>query len=248
MFEFIVKNLPVLVLAFLSGLATLLGVILGSHGKRSATHIAFGTAFAAGVMILISFFELIPGAYSIIQFKSLIWVTIGACVVWGINRILPHIHSVKAIEDCDGKCMVRMSYLLAIGLILHDFPEGFAIPSSFESSTDLGFLLVAATFIHNIPEGYVLTVASAKYNCNKFFYKSALFSGISTLSGAILGVILIHYFSFLNPIFLSIAAGAMLFISFHELIPTSLRIGRKRVLVAGGFVSFILYFLLEIAF
>jgi ZIP family zinc transporter len=248
MAEFVAKNLPVLLLAFLSGLATLLGVFLGSRGKKTAIHISFGTAFAAGIMVLISLFELIPGAYNNIQLKSLLWVAIGAGLVWGINKILPHLHSVKAIEDCDAKCMVQMSYLLAIGLILHDFPEGFAIPSSFESSKDLGFLLVAATFIHNIPEGYVLTVASAKYKSSKFSYKSALFSGISTLSGAILGVILIHYFSFLNPIFLSIAAGAMLFISFHELIPASLRNGRKRVLATGVLSSVLLYFLLEIAF
>ncbi len=244
----IIDNGNILLLAFLSGSATFLGVFIGSRGKKTAINISFGAAFAAGIMVLISLFELIPGAYLIIQLESLLWVAIGAGLVWGINKILPHLHSVNAIQDCDTKCMVRMSYLLAIGLILHDFPEGFAIPSSFESSKNLGFLLVAATFIHNIPEGYVLTVVSAKYKSSKFFYKSALFSGISTMLGAVFGVILVHYFSFLNPIFLSIAAGAMLFISFHELIPISLKNGRKKVLATGVMSSVLLYSLLEIVF
>jgi len=165
-----------------------------------------------------------------------------------INKILPHIHSIKGIENCDQKCSLKLSYLLAIGLILHDFPEGFSIPSSFTSSSELGLLLVIATFIHNIPEGYVLTVASAKYKSKGFFYKSALFSAVSTLLGAILGVILIHYFSFLNPVFLSIAAGAMIFISTHELIPASLKNGRKLTFILGTSTSLAVYFGLNLLF
>jgi len=242
------SNFNILILAFLSGLATFFGVYLGDKSNKSTANIAFGTSFAAGIMILISIFELIPEAYHIAGLRSLFWVTLGLLAVWVINKILPHIHSIKGIENCDQKCSIRLSYLLAIGLILHDFPEGFAIPSSFTSSSELGLLLVIATFIHNIPEGYVLTVASAKYKSKGFFYKSALFSAVSTLLGATLGVILIHYFSFLNPVFLSIAAGAMIFISIHELIPASLRDGRKLACFIGASVSIILYAMLGLLF
>jgi len=243
-----VNNFNIILLAFLAGLATVVGVFWGHHTHKNNRNIAFGTAFAAGMMILISFFELIPEAFKSINTKSFYWVFVGFLIIWVINKILPHIHSVRAIEDCDQKCSLRLSYLLAIGLILHDFPEGFAIPSSFESSSKLGLFLVIATFIHNIPEGYVLTVASAKYKSKGFFYKSALFSAASTMLGAILGVTLTHYFSFLNPIFLAIAAGAMLFISFHELIPTSLKNDRKRVFATGALSAVALFLILKIIF
>lgn len=242
------SNINILILAFLSGLATLIGVFLGNCTRRNDQNIAFGTAFAAGIMVLISSFELIPDSYRIISTKAFFWVLAGFLIVWLINKVLPHIHSVKAIEDCDQQCLIKLSYLLAIGLILHDFPEGFAIPSSFESSAGLGLLLVTATFIHNIPEGYVLTVASAKHKNRGFLYKSALYSALATMSGAVLGMLLVNIFNFLNPIFLSIAAGAMLFISFHELIPTSLKNGRKAVFATGGGLSIIIYLLINILF
>lgn len=242
------SNLNILTLAFFSGLATFFGVYLGDKSNKSVANIAFGTSFAAGIMILISIFELIPEAYHMAGLTSLFWVVIGLLAVWLINKILPHIHSLKGIENCDQKCSLKLSYLLAIGLILHDFPEGFAIPSSFTSSSELGLLLVIATFIHNIPEGYVLTVASAKYKNKGFSYKSALFSAISTLLGAVLGVTLIHYFSFLNPFFLSIAAGAMIFISIHELIPASLKSGRKSSFIFGTSTSLAIYFGLSLLF
>lgn len=242
----IIENYNVLILALLSGLATFLGVFLGKCVKNNSQNITFGTSFAAGIMILISFFELIPESYHTIGLKAVLWVIIGTVVLWIINKILPHIHSVKGIKDCDQKCAVRLTYLITIGLILHDFPEGFAISSSFESSTNLGLLLVAATFIHNIPEGYVLTAASAKFEKNGFFYKSALFSSISTLLGATLGVVLIHWFNFINPIFLAIAAGAMLFISFHELIPISLKDNHKKVFVYGMGLALLTYFVFDL--
>lgn len=240
------NNTKVLILALLSGLATIFGVFLGSRGKQTGVNIALGTSFAAGIMILISILELIPEAYESFGIKTFVWVVFGVVLIWIINKILPHIHSVRGIKECDQKCAVKLTYLITIGLILHDFPEGFAISSSFESSADLGLLLVAATFIHNIPEGYVLTVASSKYRKKGFFYRSALFSALSTFLGALLGIVLIHSFNFLNPVFLAIAAGAMLFISFHELIPTSLQNGRKRIFAAGIGCSLLLYFVLDL--
>lgn len=241
------SNLNILILAFLSGLATYVGVLIGIISKKN-NNIAFGTSFAAGIMLLISFFELIPEAYkSINNYFVLFWVLFGIGIIWLVNNILPHIHTIKEIKNCDKKCSIRIAYLIVIGLILHDFPEGFAIPSSFSTSTDLGFLLVMATFIHNIPEGYVLTVVSDKKN-NGFFYKSAIFSAISTLSGATIGIILIHWFSFMNPIFLSIASGAMIFISIHELIPLSLKNNQKLNFFYGTLSSIITYLILIIIF
>jgi ZIP family zinc transporter len=239
-------NINILILALLSGLATLIGVFIGRHYKNSKKDITFGTAFAAGIMLLIVTFELIPSSYGEAGLGSLVWIALGIAVLYIVNRILPNIHSVKEIDDCDDKCMVKMSYLLAIGLILHDFPEGFAIPSSFASSDALGFLLVLATFVHNIPEGYVLTAASSKYKKDKFYYKSGLYSGFSTFLGALLGIILISQFSYLSPIFLALAAGAMLFIALHELIPVSLKSGRIRVFTSGIASSVVLYILIDL--
>jgi ZIP family zinc transporter len=232
-----------IILAAIAGTATFLGVYLGSKVKKDTKKIVFGASFAAWVMILISFFELIPSAAKEAGLpSSIIWILAGALAVWLINMAIPHMHSVKEIEKCSERCLMKMSYLIAVGLILHDLPEGFAIASTFKHSSSLGFIVVAALFIHNIPEGYVLTIASSKSKGKNFYYKSAAYSMLATLTGAVLGVALISKFNILNPILISIAAGAMLFISFHELIPVGIRYRQAIPALQGMSAAIAVYF------
>ena len=216
------SDMNILILAGLAGLATLVGVILGSLLKKTKKNIIFSASFAASLMILIAAVELIPVAFRELGLKGLFfWVMLGVFAIWLANWIIPHLHSMKEIRSYQDRYLVRMSYLIAIGLVLHDFPEGFAMPSSFGHSESLGFLVVVAAFIHNIPEGYILTMSQSKTNGRNFCYEAAAFSVLATFSGAILGVNLLARFPGLNPIFLSLAAGAMLFIAIHELLPES---------------------------
>ncbi len=54
--------LAVLLLAFLSVFTTLLGVALAIYIGRNQRAIALGIGFSAGIMLLISFLELLPEA------------------------------------------------------------------------------------------------------------------------------------------------------------------------------------------
>lgn len=245
--EIFSNNINILLLAAISGLATFFGVFLGNFGRKTKPKIVFGSSFAAGIMILISFFELIPEAEKEIGNSSFIWATIGFCSILLINQVLPHIHTLKGIDNCNERCMRKMSYLLAIGMILHDFPEGFAISSSFGASSKLGLILVISTFIHNIPEGYILAIASSKKKNINFSYISALFSSIATLLGALLGILLSNIFTNINPYFLAFAGGAMIFISTSELIPTSLRNGHRKTFRIGIATSLALFITLNFA-
>ncbi len=239
------SNANILILASLSGLATLVGVFLGSLFKKTKKNIILSASFSASLMILISVFELIPTAFKDIDIKSLIfWVILGAFIIWIANRVIPHLHSMKEIKDCKDKCLMKMSYLIAVGLILHDFPEGFAIPSSFGHSASLGFMVVLATFFHNIPEGYILTLSQTKSGGNSFCFRAAIFSVLATFLGAILGIGLLANFQNLNPIFLCLAAGAMLFIAIHELLPESFRYKDIKMFALGVGLAGVVYFVL----
>lgn len=238
------NNLYIILLALVAGAATFFGVWLGSRRNYGEKTVAFGASFAATIMLLISGVELIPA--SILDgglIRSGIFVIIGVVVIALANFIVPHLHTFHDIKNCDQKCMLRASYLIAIGLVLHDFPEGFAIPASFGSSTSLGIVVIISSFLHNIPEGYAMTVASRGIK-GGFCYKSAAFSTLASLSGAILGIILIGNFAHINSIFLAVAAGAMLYISFHELIPMALKHKEKTAMLWGAAVAVILFFLL----
>jgi zinc transporter, ZIP family len=238
--------LNIMILAGLAGLATLIGVLLGSLLKKTEENIIFSASFAASLMILISVLELVPGAAKNISVTELLfWVSLGAFGVWFANLIIPHLHSVREIKKHGDKSLARLSYLIVVGMILHDFPEGFAIPSSFGYSGSLGFLVVAATFIHNIPEGYIMTLAPVKSVGRSFYYKSALLSALASLSGAGLGIALTAKYHNFNPIFLAAAAGAMLFIAIHELLPASYKLHHIKKALLGSATALAVYLILS---
>ncbi|MFH1367202.1 MAG: ZIP family metal transporter [Patescibacteria group bacterium] len=240
--------IKVLVLSLTAGGATFFGVFLG-HKFSRGNKISFGASFAAAIMILISLLELLPEAVKESNFQTaLLYALLGAAAIFIANKIIPHIHSVKDIENCDDKCLVKLSYLLTIGLILHDFPEGFAIPSSFGQSTSLGFIVVIASFIHNIPEGYALTVAADRKKGFSFYYRSALFSTLASFGGAVFGLFLLNSFPGLNAVFLAFAAGAMLFICGHELIPMAHKYKIGADLFQGFGLAALIYIILRLIF
>lgn len=239
------NNLQILLLALTAGAATFLGVYIGSSRDYGEKGIAFGSGFAAIIMILISGFELIPAAVRAGGYlESGLFVLAGIALIALANYIIPHLHAVHEIQNCSQRCLVRASYLIAIGLVLHDFPEGFAIPSSFGASSSLGLTVIISSFFHNIPEGYAMTVTSSSIK-GGFGYKAAAWSTLASLSGAFLGLVLLSLFDGLNVIFLSIAAGAMLYISFHELMPLALKHKEKRSIFWGGVMAVGLFLLLD---
>lgn len=236
------SNINIILLASLAGLATLIGVIFGSFFRKTNKNIIFSASFSAGLMILISVFELIPTALKNADIKSSIfWVFSGVVIIWLANKFIPHLHSIKEIKSCKDKCLMRMSYLVAIGIVLHDFPEGFTIPSSFSYSDSLGWAVVLAIFFHNIPEGYILTMSQSKSNNNNFSLKASFYSVLATFSGAILGIGLLAKFESLDSVFLSLAAGAMLFIALHELLPESFRYNDLKTFFRGISTAVFLY-------
>ena len=239
--------LKMLILSLTAGSATFIGVFIGQKICKGRG-IIFGSSFAAGMMVCISLLELIPSASKTSSFfQVILFVALGALSIWLFSSAFPHIHTFNEYGTHKTRSLLRLSYLLAVGLILHDFPEGFAIPSAFQYKDSLGWLIIFASFIHNVPEGYVLTVAASGSGKKVgFFYKLALFSALSTLFGALFGVLLIGHFDSLNSIFMSLAAGAMLFISFHELIPFIKIYNQKWGIYNGFIVSILVYFLLKL--
>lgn len=241
-------NFNILLLALISGLATFLGVYIGVRRKKTKENIVFGASFAAAIMIFISVFELIPSAYKASGVISSFWIFIGILILWLINMILPHIHNIEEIGEHKNKSLLKISYLLMVGMTLHNFPEGFAIASSFKTSASLGLIIVAATFFHKIPEGYALAVVSNSKKQKRLCYRSAVLSTFSIFLGALFGNILASKYIFLNPILLSITAGAMIFVSFHELIPIGYKKGQKVTFFKAVSLASLLYFLLAITF
>jgi ZIP family zinc transporter len=240
--------LIILILAFLSGITTIIGVWLAICCKNNNKAIVAGIGFSAGIMLLISFFELIPEsiqASSIMQ--TVISVIAGIIVIGILNLIIPHIHLIQE-KNRQKKLLYKIAFLVVFGLILHDFPEGFAMANSYILNPNLGILVAVAIALHNIPEEFAIATPIVLLEDKKYLYKTAFISGLAEPAGAVLGLIGISFFPATIPIFLAFAAGVMIFVSCHELIPFAKKYNQPIYFCIGAISSIIAFLILRLTF
>ncbi len=238
--------IAVLLLAFLSVLTTLLGVTLAIYIGKNERAIAAGIGFSAGIMLLISFFELVPEAVSEIgMWTALVAVTLGMLIIAALHWIIPHTHLVEE-KGAFSQTLLKTAYLVAFGLILHDVPEGFAMANSYIASPSQGILVALAIAIHNIPEEFAMAVPIIMIKKRRFLYMAAFLSGLAEPLGAIIGLVAVHFHPALNPLFMAFAAGAMIFISVHELLPMARRYHNTHLFILGAIISIFVYMLLNV--
>lgn len=238
----------ILILAVLSGMTTLIGVFLAFCCKNNIKAIVTGIGFSTGIMLLISFFELIPEALNNSPFINVILAFIAGIIVLALlNYLIPHSHLAKESER-DKSSLKKIAYLVTIGLILHDFPEGFAMANSYILSPNLGILVAISIALHNIPEEFAIATPIIILKDKKFLYKTAFISGLAEPAGAVIGLIGISFIPQLTPIFLAFAAGAMVFVSFHELIPFAKKYKLPLNFLAGVVLSIITFLFLNLFF
>ncbi len=240
-----VTYIAVLLLSFLSVFTTLIGVTLAIYIGKNERAIALGIGFSAGIMLLISFFELIPEAVDEAGMNvALAAFVSGLVIIAALNWVIPHTHLVEE-KGAFGPIPMRSVYLIVFGLILHDVPEGFAMANSYISSPSLGLLVALAIAIHNIPEEFAMAVPIVMAKKKRFLYRAAFLSGLAEPFGAVIGLAATHFYHALNPLFMAFAAGAMVFISVHELLPMAKRYHKINLFILGMILSVFVYLLLN---
>jgi ZIP family zinc transporter len=235
----------VLLLSLLSILTTAVGVALALRLRENARAIAAGIGFSAGIMILVSVLELIPEATAVMGFRAtLTSAALGAAALWVMHLILPHSHLFPETALVN-RALFRAAYLVAFGLILHDVPEGFAMANAYVASPALGVLVSVAIALHNLPEEFAMSVPAAMLRSRRFLYGAAALSALAEPLGAIIGLVAVGLAPALNAHFMAFAAGAMVFVSIHELIPMARRYRHLGLFAGGMLASILVYWLLE---
>lgn len=167
------------VLSFLAGASTLLGVIpILFQIKNKDRLIASCLSFAAGVMICVSFTDLIPEANHLLHsiFKPypailllFIFFTIGVIFSMLIDKFFP----TKEESHVTNQKLYRIGIVSMIAIILHNLPEGIATFLSASENRSLGLALTVAIALHNIPEGISISIPvyySTGSRMRAFFY------------------------------------------------------------------------------
>jgi len=244
-------------LTVFAGLATGVGSALAFFAKRTnARFLSVSLGFSAGVMIYISFVEiLMKGRVALAAAwgdRAGSWATAiaffgGMAVIALIDKLVPSYenpHEPHRIEEMgiaagdpvrQGKLM-RMGVMSALAIGIHNFPEGLATFAAALSDPRVGVSIAVAIGLHNIPEGIAVSVPIyyATGSRRKAFVHSFL-SGLAEPLGAALGYLLLMPFfteALLGLLFAAVA-GVMVFISLDELLPTAREYGEHHLAVYG---------------
>ncbi|MBO8127796.1 MAG: ZIP family metal transporter [Peptococcaceae bacterium] len=204
-----------LTLSILAGFCTLLGSLLVLIiGTPRAKTLAFFLGLAAGVMGGVVVLDLLPASISMGGYKA----------VWG--GTCAGLVCIAVLDTCLGRIIgygqgfFKTGVLVALGIALHDLPEGLAIAAGFATTTYLGLVMALMIGLHNLPEGMATSVPlrAAGTAAWKIVVLNAFVSLVTPL-GTLLGL----WFTATGPFSLGVmsaaAAGAMAYIVIFELIP-----------------------------
>lgn len=233
-----------LLLSFLAGAATMIGGALAFViKKQNLTLLSLGLGFSAGVMIYVSFMELLPQATDSLQkiYGSggnglVTGIFFGGIVTaWLIDTLLPSHHVETHTLDPQTK-LKHLGLFTAWALAIHNFPEGLATFMATLQEPSLGISVAVAVGIHNIPEGIAvaLPVYHATNNRRKAFAYSAL-SGLAEPVGALAGFVVLRHFlhESVFGILFALVAGIMVYIALDELLPTAHEYGEGHRVIWG---------------
>jgi len=228
-------------MSLLAGAATGVGGTVGVLFKPGERNLVLGLSFSSGIMLGITFLMLVPEALKAGFFLCFAGFITGSLLFFLLDFILPHVHIVESKSS-----LLRLGTLIAIGIAIHDLPEGFGIGSGYGISGSLGMRLALAIMLHNIPEG--MAIAIPLYFSGMSKSRTVLISfaaGISTLVGALAAFFLLGRFSEkLMYSGLAFAGGAMFYITVNELIPEAHKYGNTRLASLGVLAGMLAAFLL----
>lgn len=241
-----------------AGLMTGVGavpVLVGRSVSRRANDTMLG--FAAGVMLSAAFFSLIlPGIeeaealHGSVLIAALIagaGVALGALVVAGLNETLPHEHFIEGREGRDAAALAKI-WLFVLAITIHNFPEGMAVGVGFGGGNIAnGMSLATGIGLQNAPEGLAVAVAllGQGYSRGRSF-GVALATGLVEPVGGLIGALAVSVSEVILPWGLTFAAGAMIYIISHEIIPETHRHGHQNRATTGLVVGMILMMVLDV--
>jgi ZIP family zinc transporter len=222
----------ILIILAISVLGPIIGSFIGILKIPSEKFMLNMLAFAGGVMLAISFLQLIPESIRLItehqnsEFYGIIFcvlgVSIGAAILFALDRIIPHVHPEMCIPE-PGFKLKRTATFLIIGIFLHNIPEGMAIALGEASEQVSVYVIALAIAIHNIPEG--ICTSAPYYHSSKQRLKSFLLSAstaIPILVGFLIAFVLYRHISdTIVGLITGVTAGLMIYITADEIIPTS---------------------------
>lgn len=268
--------LNVFLLSLIAGLGTGVGGLIAITHKPGKRSFGFLMGITAGVMLTLAFVELVNEAWELQGYvTATIGFSAGATFMLVLDMLMPHIRFgeretalfEKPInQDIDQEpCprgrrrgrrhhgnriidqgLLKTGTLLAIGITIHNIPEGIAVGAGYMYFPEFGLFIAMAILLHNIPEGIATALPLFQSGISRWnSFKVALFSGFAEPIGALLAAFFLELFRYFLPGALAFAGGVMVFITLDELLPAAREYGHHHYTAVGIILGSIFVFLLS---
>jgi|TARA_B110000263_G_scaffold232819_1_gene229178 ZIP family zinc transporter len=250
-------------------------VFLFKTSNRKALDISLG--FTGGVMIAASFWSLLAPSIAYVEmqnemglsdspswFAPAVGFFLGAVFLFGLDKIIPHLHIFAKREEAEGvETNWRKTILLVLAIALHNIPEGLAVGVAFGALANPELLgmeghsvftigsaiaLAIGIGIQNFPEGFAVSMPLRRQGVSRWkSWKWGQLSAIVEPIFAVIGAAIVMQVLPILPYALAFAAGAMIFIVVEEVIPESQRGGHTDLATMGLILGFIVMMVLDVA-
>lgn len=232
---------PVFVLGLVASAAASLGTGVGALPVLAFRRVSQRTqdvlqSVAAGIMLAATTFSLVaPGVEAgaarlgtplLGALAVAASALAGATAVLLLHRHVPHEHFVSGPDGPAGS-RLRRTWLFVIAVTLHNFPEGLSVGVGFGGGDVAnGLELTLAILVQNLPEGFIVALGllAAGYRPG-FSVLVSCGTGFVETAGGLVGATAVSLSSSVLPWSLGFAAGAMLFVISHEIVPETHRNG-----------------------
>ena len=237
-------------------------VVVTTQVNRRLLDVMLG--FSGGVMIAASYWSLLAPSIEIAEHSNVpSWLPAtvgfmsGGAVLWGIDKLLPHLHLGFPVEEAEGISTTwHRSVLLVLAITLHNIPEGLAVGVAFGGivagvpgvEMEAAVALAIGIGIQNFPEGVAVALPLRGEGMSKL--KSFWYGQLSAMVepvAAVVGAAAVVAAAPILPYALSFAAGAMIYVVVEELIPESQRAGNVDLSTFSLMIGFTVMMVLDVA-
>jgi len=268
--------LNIVLLSLVASLGTGLGGLIAVMHVPGKRLYGFLMGIAAGVMICLSFLELLNEAWEQAGFvTTTLGFGAGASFMLLLDYFAPHMrfgeqevrqhpehtpastqqtalhgrHRFGRLRRQNGvvdQKLINTGLLLAVGITLHNLPEGIAVGAGYLYNPQFGVFIAMAILLHNIPEGIATALPLCKGGvCRSDALRVAFLSGMAEPVGALIASLFLVRFQGLVPAALAFAGGVMVFITLDELIPTAREYGHEHYTALGIILGSMFVFVLS---
>ena len=227
-----------LLFTFLSGILITIGFIMAKISKKKKTFTQLAISMAFGVIIMLSFFEILKEAIEILKEETgsiyFIWILgftlIGVVFLKILDIFIPDHEAKNESEN-----LYHIGVVSCIAVLLHNILEGMTIYTTTTTDFKMGLLMVIGVGLHNIPMGMVIysTLSKTKKTRHKKLIYLLLVTFSTLLGGFLMSLASKYITDLFIGLLLCITLGMLFYIAVFELLHEILEFKNHKLTIIG---------------